>query len=283
MKPTQIGAGIQVPPNSSRILKRWGILDQVESFAVKPNAFILRSYHNGTILSKQNMASFALENYGLPYLHIHRADYHRILADEAERLGVRLMLGSRVIGIDFRQAAVKIANQPDLHADLIIGADGIRSVCREALLGRPDPPHLTGDLAYRFLVRAEGMRRNPNLRDFIEKPDINYWLGPQSHAVCYLVKGGDFFNVVLTCPDNLPETITTAKADPEEMRDLFQNWDPTLKEILGLVQETSKWRLEDVREMRSWNHPEGRFALLGDACHATLPYLCVFSVYLDDS
>lgn len=221
------------------------------------------------------MASFTLDNYGLPYLHIHRADYHRILADEAERLGVKVMLGSRVIGIDFRQATVRTAEQPDFHADLIIGADGIRSVCREALLSRPDPPHLTGDLAYRFLVKAEDMKRNPSLREFIEKPAINYWLGPYSHAVCYLVKGGGFFNVVITCPDNLPEKITTAKADPEEMRDLLQNWDPTLQAIISLVQETSKWRLEDIREMRSWNHPDGKFILLGDACHATLPYLYV--------
>ena len=68
---------------------------------------------------------------------------------------------------------------------------------------------------------------------------------------------------------------TTAKADLQEMRDFFDGWDPKLKTLLGMVQETTKWRLLNSEEMESWSHPSGKFALLGDACHATLPYLYV--------
>ena len=270
---SQIGAGIQVPPNSSRILKRWNILDKIEAVSVKPGDFILRSYRDGEILSKQNMVPFAEERYGAPYLHIHRADYHRILVEEAGRLGVKMMLGSSVTGIDFERPSVQLAGKPDFHADLILGADGLKSVCREALLGRSDPPHLTGDLAYRIIVRAEDMKKHPELRELTEKPAINYWMGPNSHVVCYLLQGGCLYNIVMIAPDNLPELVNTAKADLQEMRGLFQKWDPRLRTLLNLVHQTSKWRLQNSEEMKSWSHPSGKFALLGDACHATLPYL----------
>ncbi|KAL9604928.1 MAG: hypothetical protein Q9219_000116 [cf. Caloplaca sp. 3 TL-2023] len=270
---SEIGAGIQVPPNSSRILKRWGLLEKIEAVSVRPRDFVLRSYRNGAILSKQNMVPYAEDRYAAPYLHIHRADYHRILLAEARRLGVKIQLGSAVSKIDFEATLIHLDGKPDVHADVIIGADGLKSKCREAMLGYPDPPRLTGNLAYRIIVKVEDMKSCPDLHDLAAEPAINYWMGPQAHAVCYFLKGGKLCNLVLLCPDDLPETVNTAKADVQEMRDLFRDWDPKLKTLLGLVQETSKWRLQNSEELDSWSHPAGNFVLLGDACHATLPYL----------
>jgi len=178
-----------------------------------------------------------------------------------------------VAGIDFDAPSVKLANGTVFKADLVIGADGLKSVCRESLLGRKDPPRLTGDLAYRITVPASKMREQECLRELVDSPAINYWMGPDSHAVGYLLKGGDLYNMVLACPDNLPELVNTARADLREMRDFFSNWDPRLKALLGLVQETSKWRLMNSEEMARWGHEGGKFVLMGDACHATLPYL----------
>ena len=276
----QIGAGIQIPPNSALILKMYGLLEKIESVSVRPSDFIIRSYRDGTILNKLNMVPYAEQRYGVPYLHIHRADYHKILVEEAHRLGVNMQLGSVVKGIDFDRAIVYIRDKPDFHADLILGADGLKSICRESLLGHPDPPHLTGDLAYRIVIKADDMKKHPDLRDLAEKPAINYWMGPHGHVVCYLLKGGGLYNIVLICPDNLPEMMNTAKADLQEMRDFFDGWDPKLKTLLGMVQETTKWRLLNSEEMESWNHPSGKFALLGDACHATLPYLYILLPFL---
>ena len=240
---------------------------------MRPSDFIIRSYRDGAILSKLNMVPYAEKRYGVPYLHIHRADYHKILVSEAERLGVKMQLGSFVTGLDFDNATIQMKDRPDLQADLILGADGLKSICRESLLGRPDPPHLTGDLAYRIVIKAEDMKKHPDLRSLAEKPAINYWIGPLGHVVCYLLQGGGLYNIVLICPDNLPEMVNTAKADLQEMRDFFAGWDPKLKTLLGMVQETTKWRLLNSEEMDSWSHPSGKFVLLGDACHATLPYL----------
>ncbi|KAL8829007.1 MAG: hypothetical protein Q9170_006356 [Blastenia crenularia] len=268
-----IGAGIQIPPNSSRILKRWGLLDKVEAVSVRPRDFILRSYRDGTILSKQNMVPYAEEHYAVPYLHIHRADYHRVLVSEAERLGVSILLGSSASRIDFDSPSIYLDGKPQFRADVIIGADGLKSKCREAMLGHPDPPKPTGNLAYRIIVKAEDMKGCPDLYDFAAEPAINYWMGPQGHAVCYFLQGGKLCNLVLLCPDDLPETVNTAKADIQEMRDFFRAWDPKLQTLLGLVQETTKWRLQNSEELESWSHSSGKFVLLGDACHATLPYL----------
>jgi len=233
----------------------------------------MRSYRDGKILSKQSIAPTVEDRYGAPYLHVHRADYHRILVKEAKRLGVKIQLDSIVQRIDFDTPRVYIKNKPDFNADLLIGADGLKSVCREALLGRPDPPYLTGDLAYRITVPASAMRKDPILKGLVEQPNINIWMGPDSHAVCYLLKGGDLYNMVLVCPDNLPEFLNQAKADLNEMHEFFHNWDPQFRQLLRLCNETSKWRLQNSREMSSWSHPSGKFALLGDACHATQPYL----------
>ncbi|KIX06436.1 uncharacterized protein Z518_04412 [Rhinocladiella mackenziei CBS 650.93] len=270
----EVGAGIQIPPNSTRILSRWGLLPALEEVSVRPNNFILRSYRDGKILSTQPLIPHCESVYGYPYLHIHRADYHKILVDQAVRLGVVIQLNSFVTGIDFEQPAVYIKNRSKpFLADLIIGADGLKSICREALLGRPDPPHLTGDLAYRIVVPADKMKSHPLLVNLVSVPNINYWMGPDSHVVSYLLKGGNLYNIVIACPDNLPELVNQQKADLDEMHALFTNWDPQLRALLGLCNDTSKWRLQNSREMNSWSHSSGRFTLLGDACHATLPYL----------
>ncbi|KAI4181878.1 MAG: hypothetical protein L6R41_006351 [Letrouitia leprolyta] len=270
---SEIGAGIQVPPNSSRILERWGLLDKVKDISVQPRDFVLRSYRDGTILSKQNMVPYAVQRYAAPYLHIHRADYHKILVAEAERLGVKIILGSTVSKLDFERPLVYLNGKPEFYADVVIGADGLKSKCREAMLGYPDPPRFTGNLAYRIIVKVEDMKSCPDLSELTEEPAIHYWMGPQAHAVCYFLQGGRLCNLVLLCPDDLPEMVNTAKADIQEMREFFRAWDPKLQQLLGLVQETSKWRLQNSEELESWSHTAGKFVLLGDACHATLPYL----------
>jgi salicylate hydroxylase len=79
--------------------------------------------------------------------------------------------------------------------------------------------------------------------------------------------------MVLICPDNMPGGVNVMPADPAEVLQLFKSWDPRLKKMISLVSSVSKWRLQNSTEMASWTHPSGKFTLLGDACHATLPYL----------
>jgi len=240
---------------------------------VKPVDFTIRRYKDGKILSVTNMVPTANERYGSPYLHIHRADYHKVLTKKARELDVDIQLDSAVSEIDFDMPAVRINGKPDVVADIIIGADGLKSVCREQLLGRPDPPHLTGEMAYRIVVRTDDMLQHPDLSELVKEPRMTYWAGPHAHVIGYPLKRDGLYNIVLACPDDLPEFVQTAKADLKEMHDSLEGWDPKLRTLLGLVKETSKWKLQNSQEMQEWSHPSGKFVLLGDACHATLPYM----------
>ncbi|KAI5784768.1 hypothetical protein EDC01DRAFT_663363 [Geopyxis carbonaria] len=198
-----------------------------------------------------------------------------MLVAKAQALGVEIVLASSVCAIDFdpRRPRVTFTNGKSLTADLVLAADGLKSTSRSLLLGRADPPHLTGDLAYRITIPAAQMRADPLLRPLTETPEINIWLGPDAHAVCYLLKGGELYNIVACCPDTLPADTAIAAATAEEALSVFAGWDERLTRLVALGDGFSKWRLQNSRGMKSWRHECGRFALLGDACHATLPYL----------
>ncbi|CCX06863.1 hypothetical protein FPQ18DRAFT_272893 [Pyronema domesticum] len=269
----EVGAGIQVPPNASRILAKWGLMPQFQKVSVSPGAIRLRRYSDGKVLSEQPFVPDAESDYGAPYCNVHRADYHALLVSKARELGIKIILDARVQEVDFSAPSVTLSNGNQLVADLIIGADGLKSHLRSLLLGRKEAPYLTGDLAYRVLISAEKMRQDPALVDLATKPMFNIWMGPNMHAVCYLLKGGTIYNIVLCCPDNLPTDINIAPAKDGEVEELFTAWDPRLHKLFRLAHGIQKWRLENSREIETWVHQEGKFALLGDACHSTLPYL----------
>ena len=120
------------------------------------------------------------------------------MIERALELGVEVHIDSKVTHVDFHYPPTVTVKGGEMYsADLVVGCDGLRSVCREALVGHPDPPHETGDLAYRILVSAEEMKKHPELQEFLENPAINVWMGPDGHAVCYLLKGGNLYNIVL--------------------------------------------------------------------------------------
>ncbi|KAJ5622362.1 FAD binding domain containing protein [Penicillium herquei] len=269
----EVGAGIQIPPSSSRVLDQWGLLNKIRTIATLPHDFHLRSKH-GSILSTQNIQPFIEKKYEYPYFQVHRAGYHRILTEEAIRLGVTIRLKCIVQDINFNKPSVRVQGDPDyeLTSDLIIGADGLRSLCREKFLARPDPPRLTGDLAYRSLVKASDMT-SPILRDLMVKPCTNYWMGANMHAMCYFIERDQICNIVLIIPDDLPPGVNVESASVKEMQAKFDSWDPQLVELLKCVGSTTKWRLQDSVKMERWVHEKNKFVLLGDACHATLPYL----------
>ena len=238
----------------------------------------MRRWKDGHVL---HAASVKLaDKYGTDIYYIHRADFHNILVEEATRLGVDIKLGCTVETIDFESGSVvlkpKAADEAGetVNSDAIIGADGLNSICREHLLGKKDPPRRTGDLAYRLTVKASDMREHEILHELLEDMTNEVWLGPDIFVVGYLLKADGLYNIVLIAPDTiLAEETDVSGATPEEMRKLLKGWDPRLQALLNVVQHTQKWRMLYVQEMEYWGHDGGKFTLLGDAAHATLPYL----------
>ncbi|KAF1952797.1 FAD/NAD(P)-binding domain-containing protein [Byssothecium circinans] len=275
----EVGAGIQCLPNSSRVLISWGLEKALSEHATQPRQCNYLGW-KGNPLAHMDFHEYSAA-LGTPFWDFHRASLHLCLLERAKGLGARVETGMRVLDVEFegleegRTVAVAVMENGERRkGDLIVGADGINSRCREILLGRPDPPLLTGDLAYRLLLKTEDMMKDPELRDFIEDPQVNYWMGPDAHAVNYVLRGGKLFNMVLLVPDDMPAGANTLAGNVDEMRALYKDWDPRIPRLLSLCESVYKWRLCIRPNLNpTWSHESGAFTMLGDAAHATLPYL----------
>ncbi|TVY20722.1 FAD-dependent monooxygenase [Lachnellula arida] len=273
---SEVGAGIQILPNSSRVLQTWGMLDELNKYATKPSRVNMRHW-KGEVISSLDFAASAAQYPGTFYWDFHRANLHKCLLQRAVELGARTIVNARVSDVqvsgDGETATIVLQNGEKHTADLVVGADGINSRLREIMLGKTDPPELTGDLAYRLLLSTKEMLKDPELATFVTNPQVNYWMGPDAHAVNYVLRGGELFNMVLLVPDDIPDDRNVTEGSVEEMRALYKDWDPRIPKLLSLCESVSKWRLCIRTGMENWSHPSGAFTMLGDAVHATLPYL----------
>lgn len=266
----------------------------LDKCATKPSQVNFLGWKGNTISSMDFKAS-AAQYPGTFYWDFHRANLHNCLLDRAKELGAKVKVNARVLDVlvhsSGETATVLLKNGEQHVADLVVGADGINSCLREVMLGREDPPVLTGDLAYRLLLSTKEMLKDPELESFVRDPQVNYWLGPDAHAgefnkysfvieeyhsyniVNYVLRGGELFNMVLLVPDDIPEGQNITEGNVEEMRALYNDWDPRIPKLLSLCKSVYKWRLCTRPGMEQWSHPSGAFTMLGDAVHATLPYL----------
>lgn len=213
--------------------------------------------------------------YDAPFWDMHRVDLQLALVDRAKDLGVELRLGAKVKDIDFKAPFLKLESGEQLHADLLVGADGLWSKCREQYLmskNQQDSPLPTGDLAYRIVLQLSEIT-DPELRNWVANPSCQFWIGPGSHAVAYSLRGGQSFNIVLLVPDNLPAHVARQRGSIAEMRELFANWDPVLNRFLDQVKSVDKWKLLHRPQLESWTNENANFVFVGDSCHPMLPYL----------
>jgi salicylate hydroxylase len=210
--------------------------------------------------------------YGAPFLDLHRVDLQKILYERAVHLGVTFRLGARVAKVLPDTSEIIIESGEKYAGDLIVGADGLWSRCRESLLGQKDSPLPTGDLAYRIVLTLDQIT-DSELREWVSKPSVHFWIGPESHAVGYSLRGGTMYNLVLLCPDDLPKDIARQAGSVAEMRKLFTDWDPILTRFLDQVDTVDKWKLMYRSPLESWTNEGGTFVLIGDSCHPMLPYL----------
>lgn len=181
----EVGAGIQILPNSSRVLQSWGMKEALDRYSTKPSR-VNMIHWKGEIISHMHFEESAARYPGTFYWDFHRANLHRCLLDRAVELGATVKTKARVSNVetslDGLDATVVLENGESYTADLVVGADGINSRLREIMVGHEDPPTLTGDLAYRLLLSTKEMLKDPELASFVTDPQVNYWLGPDAHA-----------------------------------------------------------------------------------------------------
>jgi salicylate hydroxylase len=268
----EVGAGIQVSPNVTRLLIRWGLGKRLEQCAVEPEAITFRRWQNGELISWTKWGESMRRDYGSPYYHIHRADFHQLLFELAKPY-MDLQLNSRVVSIDPSKPSLTLANGKVIYTDVIIGADGVKSYIREVVVGGPDKATPTGDAAYRAIVSSADMIKDPDLKPFVDLPEMTGWMGPKRHIMAYNIRGKKEYNIVVLHPDTNGQAESwDAEVGAEVMREEFADWEPRVRKLLALVPSTMNWTLMDRAPLDTWVHRDGKVALLGDSCHPMLPY-----------
>lgn len=263
----EVGAGLQLSPNAMQVLNVLGIAEEIEAKAFRPQAAVMRNYQTGKTYFTVPLSDSAVQKYGANYLHIHRADLHSILYHACNKLNVSIHLGQEVQG--YRQTSknltVLFQNGKSIAADLLIGADGIKSKVQACMLGQT-PAQFTGQVAWRGVVEANKLPKG------LIKPNANLWVGPGKHFVSYYLRGGELINFVAVQQRNdWQKESWNEPGDISELRKTFDGWHPEVVELLAAAESCFLWALFDRPPLNQWT--DKNVSLLGDACHPMLPFL----------
>lgn len=238
----EVGAGLQLTPNCTRILQQWGISDRLWAAAAEPTELLVHRYSGDVLAMERDFNRNIRAKYGAPFLGSHRVDLQLALYERARELGVRFHLGERVSTIDFDIPELVTTSGQSARGDLVVAADGLWSKSRALFTRTDEAPRPTGDLAYRVVLDLDQVN-SPELRQWIGNPTVHFWIGPGAHAVGYSLRGGKMYNIVLLVPDDLPAGVSRQSGSVEEMRALFTGWDPVLTQLLDMVDSVEKWKL----------------------------------------
>ncbi|KAJ6602645.1 hypothetical protein DFH09DRAFT_1125275 [Mycena vulgaris] len=280
----EIGAGIQVPPNVSRLLREWGLQQELERIAVKPRAASWRRYDNGVLIGSLDASTFE-KQYGIAHYNVHRGELHRIMYNATTGI-VNIETGCRVTavkapaleqceeGIDLQlRPSIILSDGREIFADLVVGADGVKSVTRDTVCN-DKVTGLPTNSAYRAIVPTHEMVQDPQLKVLVEEAHVTCWMGPGRNIVGYCISGGAGYNLVFSCPsspNDLGSESWSVPAEVDMIRNDYVGWEPSIQKLIDLISSTSKWKLVDRPVLNEWVHKSG-IVLIGDACHPLLPY-----------
>jgi len=259
----EIGAAVTISPNAAKALQAIGLGEQIAAVAT-PNAGIeTRDMHTGETLDLRDLRAVP-SRYGAPHASFHRADLHTALAGSVDPASIHL--DHRLTVLEERGTAVRLtfANGAVVEADIVIAADGVRSVVRQALYG-DDNPAYTGQMVWRSLLKGTDVPP-----DVLAPHGHVQWVGPGRHFVAYYIRSGGLVNIVTQeDTDKWVAESWSTPGDPDEMRRSFPNAEPRLETLLNAIAECSKWGLFTRPLTENWGRQQ--IQLIGDAAHAMLP------------
>src|SRR5262245_17284260 len=264
----EVGAGIQISPNGTRVLHALGLEHALSDVQVRPSRKEIRHWSTGQTWTWYELGPTTTRRYGTPHILLHRADLHGILAEAVARLKPNAIhLARRCVDViqSDQHVEVRFETGEAVRAAFVIGADGIHSQVRECLFG-PDRPQFTGCVAWRGVVP---MQRLPA---HVSQLLSTNWLGPRGHVLHYPIRRGELMNFVATVErGDWHVESWTEEGTTSELANDFQAWHPDVHVIIQNIDTPFKWALMVRGPMARWS--KGRITLLGDACHPTLPFL----------
>jgi salicylate hydroxylase len=264
----EVGAGIQISSNGSRVLYALGLEQALDAVAVLPSRRQIRHWSTGETWDWLELGATTAKRYGTPHLMLHRADLHGVLANAVHRLKPDAVhLAKRCVGIAQSKEHVEVsfADGARVSADYLVGADGIHSKVREHLFG-PDKPEFTGVVAWRAVVPMA------SLPSHISSTVGTNWLGPKGHVLHYPIRRGELMNFIsLVERDDWRIESWTVAGTRDELACDYPGWHPDVHAIIENITIPFKWALMVRAPMQRWS--QGRITLLGDACHPILPFL----------
>ncbi|CZR68029.1 uncharacterized protein PAC_17928 [Phialocephala subalpina] len=206
------------------------------------------------------------------FSEVFRPDYHKVLLQAAQS-GADVRKTSEVKTYLPEEGAVILVDGTKIRGDLIIAADGVKSIARKAI-GVSAEPHETGDSCFRVVILAKKLRADPDLAGLSIRPGFEQWLGPDHHIIGYNVSEEKYFNLLMVIPDDRKVVGYKAPCSATEVKRAYTGWNNFVQKLLTfLPEDVERWRLIDLPPIRGWIHPSNGLLLLGDAIHATLPYL----------
>ena len=266
----EVGAGIQLSANAMHVLASLGLADAISAISVRPGAYVFRLFDTGEIIDQFPLSDAHLALHGAPYNQIHRADLHDLLAARVRALKPDVIhLDKRVTGFteDDDGVVLRFADGTRARGDLLIGADGLKSVVRDGICGAM-PAFYTGNAVWRLIVPRAQLPR-----DFIEQV-MSVWMGPGRHAVGYYIRGGALFNFAGSVEtEDVSEESWTTRLPWETLVADFAGWNRTVQTIIELADREACYRWSLFRRPVPDVWSSACATILGDAAHATLPYL----------
>jgi salicylate hydroxylase len=265
---SEVGAGVQISANGTRVLYALGLREPLDEVQVLPGGKLIRLWNTGQSWTVFDLGMESVQRFGFPYLTLHRGDLHGVLAQAVMRAKPdAIHLNRRCVGVEQTDGNVELrfADGETVTAGIVVGADGLHSVMREKLFGAPQPK-FCGLTAWRGIVPIE--RVPPGI-----SADVSTnWIGPGGHCVHYPVRAGTLLNIVaLRERDDWTVEGWNVRGTTEEMLADFQGWNENLLALFREVDTPYRWALALRPTMNAWSR--GRCTLLGDACHAMVPFL----------
>ncbi|RFU82004.1 salicylate hydroxylase [Trichoderma arundinaceum] len=263
----EIGAGIQMLPNVSRFLVRWGVDKIIGDNLVSHEE--CNTYHgpNATLVA-HSLASDLAAKSGFPWWVVRRDHLHYGLTESARRHGVKVIVGARVSEMQDSPDGVRLqTTRGDRYSfDMVVGADGIRSFIRSQLFPGVVPKAPSKIAAYRGVLSYKQIFKEiPEARAHL-KNSMDVWAGPNGYILTYPISGGKELNIVTAfCKDDYVTKME--QVDIEEFRDYYKDYSPIIQKILKLVNYTQRWPLLQTPRMESWSNKHKNVVLLGDAVH----------------